>query len=41
MIFGIFISGEGREPSAAQVAAFEATWSLLASLPRRCAAPAP
>jgi hypothetical protein len=41
MIFGIFISGEGREPSAAQVAAFEATWSLLASLPRRGAAPAP
>lgn len=38
MVFGVFISGEGREPSAAQIAAFDATWSLLASLPRRCAA---
>jgi putative heme iron utilization protein len=38
-IFGVFISGEGREPTPAQIAAFDATWALLASLPRRCASP--
>lgn len=35
-VFGAFIGGEGTEPSAQQVAAFEKTWALVKSLPRRC-----
>lgn len=35
-VFGAFIGGEGTEPSAQQVAAFDQTWALLKSLPRRC-----
>ncbi|MEZ5459478.1 MAG: ChuX/HutX family heme-like substrate-binding protein [Steroidobacteraceae bacterium] len=35
-VFGAFIGGEGTEPSAQQLAAFEKTWALVKSLPRRC-----
>jgi putative heme iron utilization protein len=35
-VFGAFIGGEGTEPSAQQVSAFEKTWALVKSLPRRC-----
>ncbi len=37
-VFGVFVGGEGGEPSTAQLAAFEKTWSLFKSLPRRCGA---
>lgn len=37
-LFGLFIAGEGRTPSAAQQAAFAATWETLAALPPRCPA---
>lgn len=37
-VFGVFIGGEGAEPTAAQLAAFEQTWALFKGLPRRCAA---
>jgi putative heme iron utilization protein len=35
-VFGAFIGGEGTEPTAQQVTAFEKTWALVKSLPRRC-----
>jgi putative heme iron utilization protein len=35
-VFGTFIGGEGAAATAQQVAAFEQTWALLRSLPRRC-----
>lgn len=38
-IVGYFISGEGREPTAEQSAAFARTRALLQGLPRVCAAP--
>jgi putative heme iron utilization protein len=37
-VFGVFIGGEGAEPAAGQIAAFERTWSLFKGLPRRCGA---
>lgn len=37
-VFGVFVGGEGGEPSAGQIAAFEKTWALFRELPRRCAA---
>ncbi len=38
-VFGVFVNAEGREPSASEVARFDATWKLLKSLPQRCKAP--
>lgn len=38
-VVGYFISGEGREPTAEQSAAFARTRALLEGLPRVCAAP--
>jgi putative heme utilization carrier protein HutX len=37
-VFGVFVGGEGKEPSAAQLAQFKATWDLIAGMPRVCAA---
>ncbi len=37
-ILGVFAGGEGKEPTTAQLAQFEATWNLIKSMPRACAA---
>jgi putative heme iron utilization protein len=39
-LFSVIPGGEGQEPSARQLADFEATWKLVKSLPQRCATPA-
>lgn len=39
-VMGVFVGGEGKEPSAEQLARFKATWDLIKSLPRACAVPA-
>lgn len=36
-VFGVFLPGEGAEPSAAALAGFEKTRSMIRSLPPRCA----
>ncbi len=38
-LFGVFVAAEGRQPTAAELAKFQATWSLLKSLPPLCAVP--
>ncbi len=38
-VFGVFLPGEGAEPSAAALAGFEKTRSVIRSLPARCAKP--
>lgn len=37
-VFGVFVGGEGKAPSAEQLAQFKATWDLIAGMPRACAA---
>ncbi len=36
--YGVFIASEGRQPTADEMAKFQATWDLLKSLPPLCAA---
>lgn len=38
--YGVFVASEGRQPSADELAKFQATWDLLKSLPALCAAAA-
>jgi len=35
-VYGVFVPGEGSEPSAKQLADFDRTWKLFKSLPARC-----
>jgi putative heme iron utilization protein len=36
--YGVFVASEGRQPTADEMAKFQATWDLLKSLPPLCAA---
>jgi putative heme iron utilization protein len=36
-VYGVFVASEGRQPSADEMAKFQATWDLLKSLPALCA----
>lgn len=38
-VYGVFVASEGRQPTADEMAKFQATWDLLKSLPPLCAAP--
>ncbi len=37
-VYGVFVASEGRQPTADEMAKFQATWDLLKSLPPLCAA---
>jgi len=39
-VFGAFVGGEGAQPTAAQLAAFEKTWDMVKAMPQRCGKPA-
>ena len=36
-VYGVFVASEGRQPTADEMAKFQATWDLLKSLPPLCA----
>lgn len=39
-VFGAFVGGEGAQPTAEQLAAFEKTWNQVKAMPQRCGKPA-